>query len=246
MKNVAIAVAILLTVPGLTLANGSGAGIVSSPHDFSAEAWNHRGEICRVCHVPHDHNRNESLFMNGLLWNHDLSSATYMMYAEYNDPSFTSFIDNAFETEPIGVAKMCLGCHDGTVAVDNFDSKSLASGAPLGAFFIGQDWDPGFQVPGPDITPINGDLNLLGTHPMSIQYGGPSVDPGLNPTSTPINGGPLTIADVLDNGRVQCSSCHDVHDAPGESVPNTHLLRAPQTVAQGGTASQLCLTCHLK
>jgi hypothetical protein len=53
-----------------------------------------------------------------------------------------------------------------------------------------------------------------------------------------------TIASVLDNGKVQCSSCHDVHDQ--ESVAGSHLLRVAQTVAQGGTASGLCLTCHIK
>jgi hypothetical protein len=53
-----------------------------------------------------------------------------------------------------------------------------------------------------------------------------------------------TIADVLDAGKVQCSSCHDVHDQ--ESVAGTHLVRVAQSVAQGGVASGLCLTCHDK
>ncbi|MCR4332912.1 MAG: hypothetical protein NUV34_09470, partial [Sulfuricaulis sp.] len=53
-----------------------------------------------------------------------------------------------------------------------------------------------------------------------------------------------TIADVLDGGKVQCSSCHDVHDQ--ESVTGSHLLRVAQTVTQGGAASGLCLTCHNK
>jgi len=59
-------------------------------------------------------------------------------------------------------------------------------------------------------------------------------------------GGSGTIADVLEGGVLQCSSCHDVHDQPGESIPGTHLLRVAQTAAQGGTPSGLCLTCHIK
>ena len=63
--------AICLALPGLVLADGSGAGIIGSPHDFtddysdevggavlelgSSGGWNKRNEICRVCHVPHDH-----------------------------------------------------------------------------------------------------------------------------------------------------------------------------------------------
>ena len=53
-----------------------------------------------------------------------------------------------------------------------------------------------------------------------------------------------TIANVLDQDKVQCSSCHDVHEQ--ESVAGTNLLRVAQTVAQGGNPSGLCLTCHVK
>ena len=82
----------------MTLALGAGsfgvahAGIVGSVHDFSdninvlggnvafdeasATGWNGRKEICRVCHVPHDHARASQRYLNGLLWNHGVSSAT--------------------------------------------------------------------------------------------------------------------------------------------------------------------------
>ena len=216
----------------LASANGSGAGIVNSPHDFSSETWNHRAEICRVCHVPHDHGRNEAIGSVGLLWNHELSSATYLMYAE---DTHTNFIDGAADPEPTGISKLCLGCHDGTIGIDEFDSKV---GTP-GTVFI-SDYDPGFQVPG--IPDVGADKNLSNTHPISIEYDN-VADPNLKPTTAPM-GLSGTIADVLDGGKVQCSSCHDVHDQ--ESVANTHLLRVPQTVAQGGTASGLCLSCHIK
>lgn len=52
------------------------------------------------------------------------------------------------------------------------------------------------------------------------------------------------MAATLDNGKVQCSTCHDVHDQ--ESVPGTHLLRTAQSPTEGGVPSGLCLTCHLK
>jgi predicted CXXCH cytochrome family protein len=43
-----------------------------------------------------------------------------------------------------------------------------------------------------------------------------------------------TISEVLDRGKIQCSSCHDVHGV--ESIPNTKLLRAE--------TPKLCITCH--
>ena len=99
-----------------------------------------------------------------------------------------------------------------------------------------EDINSGFIMPGF----IDGtNLDLRGTHPLSITYD-PAADPNLNPVATAM-GTSGTIADVLDNGKVQCSSCHDVHDQ--ETVAGTHLLRVAQT---GARASGLCLTCHIK
>ncbi|PIS37173.1 MAG: cytochrome C [Nitrospirae bacterium CG08_land_8_20_14_0_20_52_24] len=234
-KFITVFYTVIMTI-GLTasvsFANGSGAGIATSPHDFSAEVWNHRAEICRVCHVPHDHGRNDAIGSEGLLWNHQLSSATYLMYAE---DTHTNFIDGVADPEPTGVSKLCLGCHDGTVAIDEFDNKV---GTPQTTFISA--YNAGYQIPG--IADVGSDKNLSNTHPISIVYDN-VADPNLKPTTAPM-GLSGTIADVLDGGKVQCSSCHDVHDQ--ESVANTHLLRVAQTVSQGGSASGLCLTCHIK
>lgn len=225
---------LVLAGTGSALANGAGAGIVNSPHDFSAATWNFRGEICRVCHVPHDHNRASQLYLNGLLWNHQVSAETYTMYNQ----AWSSSIDGAQSAQPDGVAKLCLGCHDGTVAIDQFDKNFDGVFQPLGptiADFAAGDFLVGGFLDGTNV-------DLRGTHPLSITYD-PTADGNLQPTTTTM-GSSGTIADVLDNGKVQCSSCHDVHDQ--ESVAATHLLRVAQTVAQGGSASGLCLTCHVK
>ncbi len=233
----------LLTV-GLAVALGSfafgqgqGTGIatVGSPHNFvdniganelpSAGGWNGREEICRVCHVPHDHNRNTFYGNEGLLWNHALSNATYPMYASVT-------LDGAQAAQPTGFSKMCLGCHDGTVAIDTFDKYSA------GTIYI-EDYNAGYQVPGAIFS-----LSLHATHPISIDYD-ENADTDLQPKTSAM-GASGTIADVLENGvTLQCSSCHDVHDQPGESVIGTHLLRVSQKASQG-PASGLCLTCHIK
>ncbi len=213
---------------------GNGGGIVNSPHDFSGSAWNFRGEICRVCHVPHDHARTAQLYLNGLLWNHQVSSATYTMY----DAAWSETLNNPQSAQPDGIAKLCLGCHDGTVAINQFDSNF--DGVANGVGDTIDLFDPEYQIPA-FADGLNRDLR--GTHPISIAYNG--TDPGMNPDST-LMGTSGTIADVLDRGKVQCSSCHDVHDSAGEAVGGTHLLRVAQTVATGGSASGLCLTCHNK
>lgn len=229
MKNkiLVATAAIGLLTSGSVLANGFGAGIAGSPHDFNLETWNTRAEICRVCHVPHDHNRAEQRYTNGLLWNHEVTSASFTVY----DNAWSSSIDGT-TGQPDGTAKLCLGCHDGTVGVDTFDNVTG------GTAFIG-DYDPAFQIPGALAT-----LSLHGTHPLSIVYDN-IADPYLrDPATTAMGASGNVINDVLDAGKVQCSSCHDVHDQ--DSVAGTHLLRVANTVAAGGTASGLCLTCHDK
>ena len=235
IKPIILIAGLAIALGSTANAQGSGAGIVGSPHDFTDNVgmasglevgvggWNAREEVCRVCHVPHDHNRAQAYGDAGLLWNHALSTATYTLY--------TSDTMDVTATQPTGFSKMCLGCHDGTVGVDTFDRYTG------GTVFIG-DYNDGFQVPGALFAGT-----LANTHPISIVYD-PALDPGLQPV-TALMGGSGTIDDVLEGGVLQCSSCHDVHDQPGESVAGTHLLRVNQK-ASTGTASGLCLTCHIK
>ena len=228
------------------------AGIAGSAHDFTdgfkgkgtgsgtgtvvAESWNSRNEICRVCHVPHDHSRPTQRYTNGLLWNHAVSSATYTMY----DIAWSTTLTGTQSTGPDGTAKLCLGCHDGTVAIDTFDNHTS-----IGIFFdsTAGGYDSGFKVPGF----TNGAaLDLRGTHPISIEFPPGEAGDGTNftnPASATWASG-ATVASTLDNGKVQCSTCHDVHAQ--EAVAGTHLLRTAQRVADGGVASGLCLTCHVK
>jgi hypothetical protein len=213
---------------------GTGIATPGSAHNFTddigapelpgAGGWNGREEICRVCHVPHDHNRATAYGDNGLLWNHAVSSATYTMY---DSPT----LDGTIAQDPTGFSKMCLGCHDGTVGIDTFDKYAG------GTVFIG-DYNSDYQTPGANFAG-----NLQNTHPISVVYD-ENLDSGLQPKTAPM-GGSGTIEDVLEGGVLQCSSCHDVHDQPGESVPGTHLLRVSQKASQG-PASGLCLTCHIK
>jgi len=145
-------------------------------------------------------------------------------------------LDNTQSAQPDGTAKLCLGCHDGTVAIDSFDRYSVNARNIGDAAYDGG----GFKVP----RFLDGtNLDLRGTHPLSITYDA-AVDTGLH-AATDTMGTSGTIADVLDNGKVQCSTCHDVHNQ--ESVPGTHLLRVTTLGdATGVGASELCLTCHIK
>lgn len=205
------------------MAGGSGLGITGSPHDFSDIAgnpWNTREEICRSCHVPHDHQRNT--YAAGLLWNHEMTTQTFTTYTS---------VDGSVAGQPDGVSKLCLGCHDGTVGIDEWDGSNIGAGTT----FIPQ----GDQVPG-----ANNAGNLSRTHPLSVVYNyDPADADGLNDPATTPMGTSGMVNNILEQGKVQCSSCHDVHD--NEALGGTHLLRVSQKASQG-VASGLCLTCHNK
>ncbi len=247
--------ALAVASPGLVLANGTGTGIVGSPHDFTdnivagaalniendnanTAAWNNkRKEICRTCHVPHDHGA-VRYGNQGILWNHEVTTkASWAMYA--SDPNLIDFIDGTIEAAPAGTSKLCLGCHDGVTAVNQYDGKGPAdAGYGGGTTYLMGDYSGGFVIG-------NTAASLTNNHPISITYDNLNDTQLFDPaTITMANGD--TVASLLDNNRVECSTCHDVHDR--ESVAGTHLLR---TTTKGDdltglNASALCLTCHDK
>ncbi|PKL52185.1 MAG: hypothetical protein CVV37_02495 [Nitrospira bacterium HGW-Nitrospira-1] len=257
---VMMSLAMVIGISGIAMANGKGLGIsaAGSPHNFvdeitngaapvvGSEDWNNRKEICRVCHVPHDHGRAYKRWTNGLLWNHAVDdTTTFVMY----DHAWSNTLTGIQSAQPDGTAKLCLACHDGVIAVDSFDKKSGPGNGTGTKTIDGTNWSLGYKVPGY----IDGDSsNLRGTHPLSIAF--PAGEDGdgknfnLTTTATWANG--ETVASTLDNGKVQCSTCHDVHDAPGAAMPGTHLLRQYNATAAMGNAdsgaSKLCLTCHIR
>jgi len=255
-----IAMAVALAFPGVSWADGDGTGIAQSPHDFTdnvyatagipplagnienddgvANAWNNRRkEICRVCHVPHDHGQ-VRYGNQGILWNHEITTkATWQMYA--SDPTMIDFIDGTIEPAPAGVSKLCLGCHDGVTAINQYDGKLPAdAGYGAGTTYLMGDFDPGFTIGGTS-------ASLQNNHPISITYDN-VLDTGLKDPAVATMRNGDTVASLLDNGRVECGTCHDVHNR--ESVAATHLLResVKGANATGAGASALCFVCHDK
>lgn len=95
------------------------AQITGTAHDFKTQTWNPGGQICIVCHTPHN-----ALSTLVPLWNHaTTATAAFTLY--------TSTTLNAADVgQPAGATKACLSCHDGTVALANF------GGATGGTTFV--------------------------------------------------------------------------------------------------------------
>ena len=200
-----------VAVAGLFLGGvASAQGITGSAHDFSQTgAFNAGGEMCVVCHTPHNA---DLVVTDAPLWNHQVTAASFTVYA---GPGTL----DATVGQPTGVSKLCLSCHDGTVALDNFGGTTTGTIIIAGGANVG--------------------IDLSNDHPISLTYDTAlsTTDGGLNDPATANSGLGGTISgDLLFGGSLECGSCHDVHDTAG----NGSLLRVVNT------GSALCLTCHSK
>jgi len=216
MKKLLVLLSVLALVAGFS--GVSTAGIQGSAHDFSTFSFA-GGQICLPCHTPH----NGELVEGAPLWNHELSTATYNLYTS---PSMTATVG-----QPTGASKLCLSCHDGTVAIDSF-------GGQTGTNFI----------------PARFDLttDLSNDHPISFTYDAAlaTADPGLfDPTTKIVTIGSGTFSQtgsisqvMLEGGtELQCQACHSVHN---DFVQGTAISDALLKISIGG--SELCLACHNK
>ena len=190
----------------LIFASNISGQITGSAHDFSGELWG-GGEICIACHTPH--NAYTSV-PDAPLWNHELTTATFTVYSS---PTMDVSVP-----QPSDVSKLCLSCHDGTIALDSY-------GGNTGSTTIAVD--------------SNLSTDLSNDHPISIDW-----DHQTTPPSGPcgkchaVHGGgpPTNPALPFFEGKVECATCHDVHN----TSTSTKLLRLPLA------GSELCLYCHGK
>jgi hypothetical protein len=198
--------------------------LAGSKHDFSTQSWNPSQKVCVVCHAPHNSNLTIS---DAPLWNHTNSSlASYTLYS--------SVTTKAVIGQPGNTSKLCLSCHDGTVAIDSF-------GGTVGSVTIGTGYT------GAKAT-TNMGSTLKDDHPIGFPYDTTLVTANgslFDPTATTVTIGtsPTKTGKVSDlmlySGKVECSSCHDVHNT--FTVGTTGMLK----MAAGG-ATHICAACHNK
>lgn len=174
---------------------------ISGPGDLKAVT---ETEICVFCHTPHQKTG------EGALWNHQMPVQAYTPYK-------SSTLKATDVNQPTGASKLCLSCHDGTVALGMVNSRS----APIP--MIG------------GVTTMPARRSRIGTdlsddHPVSFRYNSALV------TANPQLKDPGTLDKRvrLDaDGQMQCTSCHDPHNN-----------QYGKFLVQDNTGSALCLVCH--
>jgi predicted CXXCH cytochrome family protein len=193
---------ILIALPGLALAVPAGQ-VAGSKHDLSLSGpgrYRARTESnpCAFCHVPHGSGP-------GLTSRPDEPNT--------DRPYDSSTLSSPGRT-PSGSSRLCLSCHDGTIAVGRTRGKEI-------------------DLVGGNRPMESGSRSNLGTdlrrsHPVSLH---PGQD---RRTSGMLRGGS---AKLDEDGQVQCTSCHDPHAEWGDPSVGKFLV-----MPVGG--SRLCRSCH--
>lgn len=262
-------------------ADSKGAGIVGSVHDMNAVAGfgaiSDPGQrVCAFCHSPH-HAVTDNQTDSADVANLDVTDpanpaiATYKIYAPlwsrsdlanvgvqiaYQSQTFNPDSQNKPYDPLIGPSRLCLTCHDGTIALDAYYGNPGTTGNTT---------TDEFSFGGAGNIAVGKTMGLSNDHPIGMKYSdfkdktAPGVDYELNADTTRFQKtdgtqSTKTIASVLYSdpmdanvtGFVTCASCHDVHN--GKDVGN----RAPLSNMRGyllygsQVDSSFCLTCHDK
>lgn len=166
--------------------------------------------VCIFCHSSHNASK------EGPLWNHSTPSSSKFVTYERSTLAATA-------EQPNGATKLCLSCHDGTIAV--------------GALLNRPHQVPMKNVSSQGTIPSNKKSNLgfdlSGAHPVSIKYNQNSAL-----ASDHLRWPPFDVENKVGpdkNGYVQCTACHDPHDSSkSEKYP----------FWKKATFSEVCDACH--
>ncbi len=193
----------------LPLTAQTSSSITGSGHDLSVTGpgpvTSASNDLCVFCHIPHGGRPAVPL------WNHQLSSLDYSLYTS----------STYSQVNPGGVSqrsKLCLSCHDGTVAV----------GQTAGGGYIATSG----AMRSVDIIGAGG---LQADHPLGFNM--PAVDDGeikLSLTTMPPTTSDRSVK--LYHNVIECVTCHSPH------VPNNDT--ATQFMVRSNTNSAMCIACH--
>ncbi len=253
MKNFTLtttiaAVALALGIAGVAQAQYTpGAGLAASPHDFSSAVANTETVgLCTFCHTPH------RAISTRLIWNHKLSSNNYT-WDETTTMGGTDLPTN-IQTW-VGPTRACLSCHDGSVAIGDVAWFNKAGPTVINATKHEND-----------AVTVGAGGDMSGNHPVAvpIPFGNTGGETYNNITTgddvvmewvaDPTTNGIRLFRDSGDgsaiagpeegNAGIECSSCHDPHNA--STVQGPYLLRGELDGSTGGASGYICLKCHAK
>ncbi len=242
------------------------AGVANTKHNFSvnwgAEALaagvadtrtvkaTSETQLCVFCHTPHGATTDVTP-----LWNRELSGVSN--YTAYASESLDATVNS-----PNGTSKLCLSCHDGTIAIGTVNVINATTNVTVTGL-------EGTMPAGTDGNTRNLGIDLTNDHPISFSYddtlagndgelyapsgtAAPALiaerETGLQPEV------PLENVDIDNRNQVQCTSCHDPHVWDSTGSQNIKFLRLNRFQVINEPADDsfdkkddiICLACHNK
>ncbi|MDH3875348.1 MAG: cytochrome c3 family protein, partial [Desulfobacteraceae bacterium] len=205
-KNIFLLSVILLLIG----ADASGKNVRFTRHNLSSSGPGgikaaSESRICIFCHTVKKARKNVPF-----LWNRQTKTVFYKPYASSTLSSNVG--------QPTGSSRVCLSCHDGTIALGGIVSKKGEIPFKGGIRFIPPERSSRLGT------------DLSDDHPISFVYGTGLVfkkDKIVHPSFLP----PKVKLDKT--GQLQCTTCHDPHD-------DTH----GDFLVMSNRNSALCKVCH--
>jgi predicted CXXCH cytochrome family protein len=165
----------------LALAAASGspafAEVENTRHDLATPGMRRNGEAisrCSFCHAPH------TAAPARAMWSGTTGGRSYKLY---DSSTLKATLD-----QPTGASRVCLSCHDGTIALNDAAARPRATSAAAPS--LGTD--------------------LSDDHPISFTYDSrlstlkrELVDPSRLPSTTRLD----------PEQQLQCTTCHDPHES---------------------------------
>ena len=177
-------------------------GIVGTAHDLSGTGLNRvtiATNVCVFCHAIHGSASTAQQLIP--YWNRTTTSTTFQMYNSTVSQTLKGSVDN----QPTGPSLACLSCHDGTVAMGSLITAPTGGGQNTYTSIAGGVNNASGRMTGSNVV----GPNLTGDHPVSISYQD-NLNTGLKVATTLI--GVKLYPNNATGSKVQCSSCHDVHN----------------------------------
>ncbi len=197
----------------LAAQTGNKTAVLNSKHDFRATSGATIRSVsgqdaCLFCHTPHQGDPGT------YLWNQQTSTTQFPVY------SSSTLQAGVTPIQPQDVSKLCLSCHDGTIALGDTLNDGLIP------FVQGT----GYTLPSGSPSNLAGSKGFTDDHPFAFSpvVGAEIVNPAA--------GDPVQ----LDRGgRLQCTACHEPHQQNIDATAGKFLVK-------NNDSSAICLTCHVK
>ncbi|MEK7263565.1 MAG: cytochrome c3 family protein [Bacteroidota bacterium] len=206
-------------------------------------------QVCVFCHTPHVPKE----FASAELWNHKSNNTNYTLYSS----EYLTSLDYTLPNQPKSRSKLCLSCHDGTIAIgavyNNNGSTIIQMQNGITTMPLSSSGNIG--------------TSLTNDHPIGYIFDA-AKDNELISRSWPWQT-PVKLDPDATNGTLECHSCHEPHsniNAPFLRVPNenaalctfchnktgwsgsVHKISTQSFTPQGGSATTVgewaCRSCH--